>query len=67
VSSGVLIFLELNCFCFKKHKILKKYARPTGSYFSLPIFSNLGFRKTALFISVDAEFQALPNAVHHKR
>jgi hypothetical protein len=36
------------------------------SYFSLSIFSKLGFTKTILFILADVEYQALENGVHHK-
>jgi hypothetical protein len=61
-----LRFLKLfNCFCFEKHKTSRKCSRPTKSYFSLSIFSKLGFR-TILFISASIEFQALQNVVHYK-
>jgi hypothetical protein len=66
VSSGVLIFLSLIVFASKNTTKSRKYPRSTELYFSLPIFSKLDFTKATLFISTNAEFEALQDALHYK-
>ncbi len=65
-SSGVLGFVRLVVSASKNTIHQENTLGQRNRAFRCEIFSKLGFTKTLLFMSTDAELQALQNALHYK-
>jgi hypothetical protein len=65
-SSSVLGFARLVISASKNTIHPDKTLGQRNRTFRCEIFSKLGFTRTLLFMSTDAELQALQNALHYK-
>ncbi len=65
-STGMLGFIHLVVSASKNTIHQENTLGQRNRTFRCEIFSKIGFTKTLLFMSTDAEFQALQNALHYK-